>query len=416
MKLRNRFLLVAFGIIVFVVLTPILVLFTRGYQIDWANKKFVKTGAFVVKTLPTKASVFIDNKVVKGTTPETVRFLLPGDYVLRIEKDGYQSWTKRLHIQAQIATWANLDRDFVTLFYMYPKNENQIPLNFSSMSKDGAELAMVSGSELSILNLSNQSVEKLGDISNFRVPYTFTPELVWSNGIAVWNSFSQSGNVSPDISKISKIETDGNYKIFLAKEGLIAQVGGKTTNLGANVTGFTVDGENLWYIQGISLIQYNLRTNTSNVIAKTLPGHIKSQIIRGEGNTFLLLDNSLFILNDTLEKIYDGVNFANYDSSAHKLLFANPNEILVYNPAQKNAELILRSISPIGNPVMNFYTGYLFFENENKIKAIELDSRDHRNVYTIVDPIDANAHFALNSEGNILTVFNDTKVTSYRIR
>jgi hypothetical protein len=218
MKLRNRFLLVAFGIIVFVILTPILVLFTRGYQIDWANKKFVKTGAFVVKTLPTKASVFIDNKVVKGTTPETVRFLLPGDYVLRIEKDGFQSWTKRLHVQAQIATWANLDRDFVTLFYMYPKAENQIPVNFSSMSKDGAELAMVSGSELSILNLSNQSVGKLGDISNFRVPYTFTPELFWSNGIAVWNSFSQSGNVSPDISKISKIETDGNYKIFWRKK------------------------------------------------------------------------------------------------------------------------------------------------------------------------------------------------------
>jgi hypothetical protein len=416
MRLRNRFLLVAFGIVVFVVLTPILVLFTRGYQIDWANRKFVKTGAFVIKTLPTKAQVYLNNKTIKGTTPETVRFLLPGDYVLRIEKDGYQSWTKRLHIQAQIATWANLDRDFIALFYKQPETIKEIPVNFTSISKDGGEIAYVRGSELLILNLANESSESLGDISSFRVPFTFTENLVWSNALRVWNSFQSPTAVSFDIAKIKKAETDGNYKVFLVGDELISLSDAKATSLGVDVTGFTVDGENLWFTQGSTLQQYNFRTGITTPITKNLPASNTSQIIRGEGNTFLLVGNSLYILNDVLEKIYDGVSFANYDSATHKLLFANSNEILLYNPGQKNTELIAKSISPVSHPMLNSYTGYVFFENESKIKAIELDGRDHRNVYTILDLVDADANFALNTEGSILTVFNDAKISSYRIR
>ena len=78
MKLRNRFMLVGFGILVFLIATPILVLFSGGYKIDWKNHTIVKTGAFVVKTLPSKADVYINNAEIDGKTGprEKIKFRL----------------------------------------------------------------------------------------------------------------------------------------------------------------------------------------------------------------------------------------------------------------------------------------------------------------------------------------------------
>ncbi|MBX4205285.1 MAG: PEGA domain-containing protein [Candidatus Doudnabacteria bacterium] len=417
MKLRNRFLLVGFGVVVFLVATPILVLFTRGYQVDWANHRFVKTGVFVVKTLPTKAVVYLDNKKIKGNTPETIRFVLPGDYDVRVEKDGYQSWTKRLHIQAQLATWINFDRDFITLFKSQTQSLESASANFSSISKNGGELAYVHNDLLYIYNVSNQTTQNLGDISGNSLPYTFSSNLEWTNATQVLALFSQNKPpITFDPKTIQKVISDGKYLLIVSNGQIFTSKDNNLKFIDKQITGAALDGENLWYIQNRTLKQYNLRTESVATVLENLSPSSIASITRGDGNTFLILDNSLYTINDGLEKIYDGVNFANYDTSAHKLLFANNNEVLVYNPAQKNTELIVRSISPVTHPLLNSYTGYVFFVNENKIKAIELDGRDHRNVYTIQNLTDSNSNFTLNSEGSVLTIFSDSKVESFSIR
>lgn len=417
MTLKSRFLLVAFGVLVFLLATPVLVLFTRGYQIDWSNHKIVKTGTFVVKTQPSKAAVFVDNKKSSGTTPETIRFLKPADYVLRIEKDGYQSWTKRLTIHSQFATWANLDRDFITLFYSQAQVQRNESIALASLSRNNEELAYVKNGQLSIFNTNSQADISLGAISDYPVPFTFTGKLSWQNSTKVWSLFQQQHLTKVDfaVTDIKKIETNGDYMIILAKDQLYSLAGQKQTLIDTGVENTLLEGETVSYVAQTGLKQYNLRLNTSNLIS-ALPPSASAQIIRGEGQTFLILDNSLYVLNDTLEKIYDGVNYAEYDSGSHSLLFANNNEVLIYNPSKKNSELILRSISVIKNPVLNFFTGYVFFLNEGKIKAIELDGRDHRNIYTIVDQISPESDFAVSINGTILTVFDSSQFRSYKIR
>jgi len=415
MKLRNRFLLVGFGVLVFVVAVPVLVLFTRGYKIDWQEHKFVKTGTLVVNSQPSRATISLNNKQISGTTPETIRFLLPGSYDIQVAKDGYQPWTKRLAINPQFATWANLDRDFITLFLQKAQNISSTDANFASLSQDGNEIAYVSKNQLYVYNVSNQNSQNLGDISNLNVPYTFSGNLSWNNAAAVVNFFRSNAKVPViDVNKISKIFADGNYFVYLSNNTLFDAK--QSVMLDKNVQGFTVDGENLWYVQNNNLIAYNLRTKTSTTISKTIPVSTNAKIIRGEGNTFLVLDNSLYVLNDDLEKIYDGVNFANYDSSAHELLYANSNEILTFTPTTKSTTLILRSISPVSAPVLNSFTGFVFFVNENKIKAIELDGRDHRNIYTLIDQVANDAQIAPTSDGSNLTVFGSTSIAGYKVR
>ena len=416
MTLRNRFLLVGFGVFVFVVATPILVLFTRGYEIDWTNHRFVKTGVFVMKTLPTKADIFLNNKELAGKTPETVRFLLPGDYDVRIEKDGYQSWTKRLSINPQFATWINEDRDFITLFRKTADQLTAKQINFASVSNDQSEIAYVANNRLNIYNTDNQSTEDLANIADYHVPFTFTGNLVWTNGAQVLQYFNQHSNALPfDISNISKVETNGTYMVISVRDEiyLIGQSGPLLVD--KKVSGSLLDGENLWYVSGNSLKEYNLRTGNTSTINNQIPANTSAKIIRGEGSTYLLLDKSLYAINDSLEKIFDGATFVNYDNNSHLLLFADPNEIYTYDPSKKTTDLIIRSLSQIIHPVLNSYTGYVFFENEAKIKAIELDGRDHRNIYSIVES-PADADFTVSSDGSILTVFDSSTLTSYRIR
>jgi hypothetical protein len=417
MKLRNRFMLVTLGVVVFVVATPILVFYARGYEIDWHNKQFVKTGTFVIKTLPTKADIYLNNKKLKGQAPQNVRFLLPGEYDVRIEKDGYQSWTKRLAIHPQFATWINLDRSFITLFLVSAEQQQAKLVTFSDLSSDGGEIAYIQDDKLNLYNVENENVDTLGDATNFQFPYTFTHNTTWTNGHKTYNLFSNPAkNLELDPKNIKSIQTNGSDMVLLVSDQLVTVVDQKPVNIGQGVSASMIDGENVWYTQGTALKQYNLRTNQTTSSTITLPPYTTSQIVRGEGHTFLILDKSLYVLNDTLEKIYDGVDTANYDVTSHLLLFANPNEILTYDPSNKNTQMVLRSISKISNPVINSYTGYIFFINENKIKAIELDGRDHRNVYNIVDLTSGDSKFALSNDGVRLSVFNDSSLASYKIR
>ncbi len=416
MKLRNRLLLVAFGVVVFIIATPILVIYARGFKINWTNFQVVKTGAFVIKTLPSKATVYLDDKKQKTQTPDTIRFLIPKDYNVRIEKDGYMSWTKRLPINSQFATWINQDRDFITLFLQRPETVATTQINYSSLSEDGTELAYLENSKLNIYNINNGSIQNLDTISSFRIPLTFSGNLVWLNGLDVFKFF-QTHNLTTPITpaNITKVENNGSF-MALQMGGKLYYVNGNNLTLVDNTSGFNLDGDTIWYVSSTNLKTFNMRTNSQSTINSGLPPNSSAQIIRGDGNTFLILDNSLFTLNDTLEKIYEGVNYANYDPDSHLLLFSDNNEILTYNPQTKKSDLILRSISPVSNPVINWYTGYVFFTNENQVKAIELDGRDHRNTYTISPLPEPNSHFIVNRDGSTLTIFNNDNFTNIRIR
>ncbi|MBI2355736.1 MAG: PEGA domain-containing protein [Candidatus Doudnabacteria bacterium] len=275
MRLRNRLLIVALGVIIFLIVTPILILFARGFKVDTKNWQIVKTGILVAKTEPDEASVFIENKLQKKLTPATIRFLLPSDYNIRIEKEGYLSWTKRLPIKSQFVTWATANREFIALFLEHPELQ----------------------------------------------PQSAIPE----------------------------------NKTTAVSEGL-------------------VQADNL---------------------------------------KFVLKDSILYRENLSLEKVYEPVTEAYWDDEAKKLVLSNNNEMLLLEPLSESPDLILRSISELKNTKLNWHTGYMFFQNEGKIKAVELDGRDHRNIYTLMDAMD---DFLVSKDGKTLYVLNQQETKIYVIR
>ena len=118
--------------------------YARGYRLNVTTLitkgvvKFQPNGILVIKSEPDGASVYI-NGDLKTATNTTIS-LSPGTYDVEIKKDGYFTWYKRLVIEKEIVTQAD-----VSLFKNVPSLS---PVTFSGAqnpvaSMDGTKIAYV---------------------------------------------------------------------------------------------------------------------------------------------------------------------------------------------------------------------------------------------------------------------------------
>jgi len=112
------------------------ILLARGYRFDIKTLKFNPNGIIVIKSDPTGAQIFVDGNL-KGATDSNIS-LAPGTYDVNIKKEGYLPWYKRLTVEKEIVTVANL-----SLFKPTPA---LVPITFSGatspvMSNDFSRIA-----------------------------------------------------------------------------------------------------------------------------------------------------------------------------------------------------------------------------------------------------------------------------------
>lgn len=77
-----------------------MILYGRGYRIDFKKKSLEPTGLLVATSSPDGAQVVIDGKLTSATN--TTVSLKPGWYQVKLQKEGYQPWEKRLRLQGEI--------------------------------------------------------------------------------------------------------------------------------------------------------------------------------------------------------------------------------------------------------------------------------------------------------------------------
>lgn len=102
----NKKLLITISIALFLlVATFVAINFARGYRFDFKKKKVAETGLLVANSFPTGAQVFINDKLTTATN-DTLN-LPPGDYWVKIVKDGYIPWEKALKLKKELVTQTN---------------------------------------------------------------------------------------------------------------------------------------------------------------------------------------------------------------------------------------------------------------------------------------------------------------------
>jgi len=100
-----RKILLGIAVVFFVAVTPPLLLYACGYSFDWQSGKIIMTGGFYFKSSPKQAEIYLNGEL-KGKTPALIKRILPGEYLMSIQKAGYHPWQKNLKIKSQMVTEA----------------------------------------------------------------------------------------------------------------------------------------------------------------------------------------------------------------------------------------------------------------------------------------------------------------------
>lgn len=101
----RKFFFFAF-IALFVIIAPLLILYTAGYRYNFEHRKIQETGVLLVTYRPSDAILRLNGEIRSTASPARITGLVPGRYTITVTKDGHQPWEKKLWIEASQTTFA----------------------------------------------------------------------------------------------------------------------------------------------------------------------------------------------------------------------------------------------------------------------------------------------------------------------
>lgn len=109
MNLKKRRIILVLCLLIFLVVTPIVLLYSNGYRLD-SRLHITKTGGLYVSTPVSGSEIFINNQIKKTTNIIQgglfLQNLKPGKYSVLIAKEGYWPWQKELEIKETMVSEA----------------------------------------------------------------------------------------------------------------------------------------------------------------------------------------------------------------------------------------------------------------------------------------------------------------------
>jgi len=409
MTIKVRRILSLIFILIFLTTTPVIMLYAAGYRLGKNGFSIQKTGMFIIDSKPKGAKLFIDgvpqenwsssilNKKNYITTPAKIKNLLPGEYNLRLELDGYWSWQKKLTINPGSSTFA----ENIYLF------RNNLPVQISPagiksihLSPNQNQAVIFSSDLITFLNLSDES-EKTTKRNNLT-----GENILWSedkNKIIIDNYLYNLADFSYilDVKKLTP--NTFNYKwsgsiLYYQDKNSIYRL--TTSGVPENIISNNTFNDYLVKNNYVYLItKSGQATNLEVIDAATgqslknisLPAAPSYSFINAEHNLLNLYDTShkiLYLIDplstyQPLVEIINNVKTIFWASSAN-LLYANDFEIWLYNLETKNKILITRISDTINNVILHPSKDYIIYSTKQAINAIELDEREKRNITELI--------------------------------
>ncbi len=395
-KIRDWLFLIFIAL--FVLITFFVSIYATGYsfKLGWPlrfNQIFQKTGMLIIDSEPSGAVVYLNGDRLRQSflldlgrsdtmTPNKIKNLAPGEYILRLEKEGYWPLEKKIMIYPGQTTFAE---DFI-LF------KRSLPLNLSLCSP--------------------QKIEISPDKKNIILP---------DDGTAI--------NLKTEVkSDLGKPSSDG--KIQWSKDGAQVLFGGKLFNLEGKQGAYDLsqlgkEASNFYWDENAKKIYYQADKQIScvltenNTVSTILSGsdyaaytvykNLIYTIERQEGKMYLkiydantsILQNSLnlptgdynFFQDEYRLNLYDRKqkslyllnDYANQPInkqlrpvsswqwlSSSLLMWYNDFEIYVFDANSSRQELLARVSDALTGVVWNRSKNYLVYSDAKKIKIINL--------------------------------------------
>lgn len=384
--------------LLFIVLTFYFSLVASGYSINWSFLKdpckigfLQKTGILALNSNPSGAQIELDRnfkslfapkdilKDKKIKTPYKIKNLIPGEYSLKIELDGYWPFEKTVYIDPGQTTYLEdvvlLKKTLPVMLFSSPVQEVKIN-NFSS------HLIFIDDNKFfDINNEVEVGLEKNVDSLDF-----LSDNFLLINDKEVFN-YKEKKYLDfkvEDKSNIRNIKDDKNNLYYLDSDSLFSyNFIFQENNLILNDTGlvdYYFSGDYIFLIsQHDNFEQFKIYSNKDKKIIRfiDLPLNGDYRFIPSENNLIFVYDqlySSLYLIDpfsqlnpirDVLRNIKD-INFVDNNS----FLYFSNFEIRIFNLSLMQSSLVSRFEKEIKSLLWH-PRGYVIFSDGKNIKAID---------------------------------------------
>ncbi|MFH0942636.1 MAG: PEGA domain-containing protein [Candidatus Beckwithbacteria bacterium] len=135
MRRTPRLLIVTVFLITLIIGITLAIKYAKGYRPSFSKRTLEGTGLLAANSIPKGSTVFINNKLTTATD-DTLN-LPPGEYLVKIAKDGFISWEKTIKLEPELVTQTNAR--------LFPAVPDLKPLTFSGVinpipSPDGEKI------------------------------------------------------------------------------------------------------------------------------------------------------------------------------------------------------------------------------------------------------------------------------------
>jgi hypothetical protein len=441
---KTRRYIVSGLIMLFIVVAPLLIFYARGYRYSFQRQVFKKVGMIMLAYEPLGASATVNDQGAPFdlTALGYDRFpdLETGTYKVNVFAENYHTWSKNLEVTPEFVTWAR----YIILFKKdtSPKNLISRPkITALDISPNNLWLAAAApsdnGPEITIFSTTDSDKKQkriiLRDLSNEISPSTKVANISFSPDSANLLLTISDENKANYFIVISREDTSGLTPVFLnnflpnieqtswhpsAANVIFAQAQQElyrlsltgdivAKKLASQVRGFTPAPSGLYFIRPkeenndnsepqASLKRMDLDGSNTETLSYDIELSENYEISVSEKQKIAIVTDSknLFVhlaKDNKTERIAQGITRAIWgldsdkeDSTDEILLYSNAHEIYIFDPLIFNSDTITRYTEDITN--VAWYPGnykYIVFTTANKLKIIELDERDRRNVFDI---------------------------------
>lgn len=218
MNLGRRRVLALLFLMVFFLVAPLTLAYAGGYRLSFSPLKITRTGTVYISGNPKTVIIFLNGeKQNQQNLPFSIRYVIPGEYQLKITQKNYQDWEKTIRVKEGESTVISN----VQLIKQNPFTTVETGLGKDAVfSPNGSLLAWHAGKNIFITDgkktVSSQDIKNLSQI-------------IWGNDNRVVIALDSKNQTLARVNLEAKIETiktieknlrfiSANSKIILAQD------------------------------------------------------------------------------------------------------------------------------------------------------------------------------------------------------
>lgn len=420
MPRRYRQITLLLFVVAFLIIAPIVILYTQGYRYNFKRGTIQKTGILIVSSSPRRADILLNGELVDRQTPAKLERVLPGDYEITLQREGYHDWTKRLTIFDNATTFAE---DILLFRQSLPQLVTSQSLTAITISPDRSLAALVFDQRnLSLMNMRTGTIlptdtgTATGTIEHVEWSASNHKALVkFATGTTTSYFIIDTGRANSDPTTIPS--TFEHYHWDMADDTILygsrdSEIWRYDTTSGAqrlatratSTATFTAKSGVIYTTDSATVYRHA----TDGTVAAVGPARCSScEFIQRPGARLILHDPTalqLYSIDPTGQHRPISISASHIDWLSESVaLIANPWELWIYSIDQTEPELITRVSDPIQYAVWHPAGRHIVYASANHVRVIELDDRETR-LTTDLATFDALSSLIPLTSGNALYI------------